>query len=984
MQKRWGTYHIYLLLFFISGFAGLIYESLWAQYLKILIGHAAFAQSFVLVVFLVGLSVGSWFGGKIVLRNRRLLLFYGLAEAGIGILALAFHPCFGAVNHLVFHSSLSVGHGLLTWALIFLLTFPSTVLLGATFPLLAAALQKKLPAQRAKVVSYLYFLNSLGAAIGILATGFLFIPWLGLPETLIVAGAINLLVALVAILYSTKAAPSHDFAVELPQTSKPAGKSYSTAIFLSALFTGTASMIYEIGWIRLLSMVLGSSAHAFELMLSAFIFGLALGSWWMTRKIDKLKSQQRFIIRVQLMMGMLAILSLLVYNQSFAMMEYLMSRVSRDETGYLIFNIGSNLLGFMVMLPATILAGTTLPLMIDILQNSGRSEQVIGKVYAMNTLGGIAGVVLAVHFLMPFLGLRFLMIIAGALDMAVGVWLMVVFKERFNVRLNPFIAASAVVLTLTTFFFHLDPVKMCSGIFRYGNIDRDKEVLFYRDGKTASIAVAQTSGGSIVLTTNGKPDASINTTAGASGDEATQTLLAALPLALNSDVEQVAIVGLGSGKTAHVSLMNDKVSSVDVIEIEQAVAGAVSYFRPYVDNIFNDYRFRLYIDDARNFLAFSPKKYDLIISEPSNPWVSGMSGLFSDEFYQIIQSALTTDGMFVQWMHLYEMNMPLIASVIKAFSPHFADYHLYFLDDGDMVIIGKKGAKLKQVSSLIFDNLLLQGELSKLGIESKNDLALRYIGDKHLFDPFFFSYPKRANSDFYPILEYEAPKARFINQSANGLMELLTFTAPVLKSLHPTPFTISNKLSRDYAFSLSQKYRDAQTIYHIALEMQNKHEVTFSELDSYLALLVRNVFLINSPSRGEILADGWHEYLQPFAGVVMPFLPPARLDSLWNFIENAPGYEFLSKQIKAEIQLYHAAGNRDYTKILALTTSIQNHPPNFISPVESYKYTVALWAFIMTRQYDAAGQMLKNCSDDQVMPVMVRLLKACYVSANYL
>jgi len=971
-----SKYHLFVVLFFLSGFAGLIYESVWAQYVKIVIGHAAFAQTFILVVFLAGLSVGAWFGGKVLLRHKRLFLIYGIAELLIGIFALAFHPLFNLILPIAHQGIILQGNDFVPWILIFLLTFPSASLLGSTFPLMAGALQNSLSTNKEKVVSGLYFVNSAGGALGILAAGFIFIPKAGLHETIIFAGILNILIGLVAFFISQKLLVGQLTSSQKNEPKKTPGNILLIPIIVVAAITGASSMMYEIGWIRLLSMVLGSSVQAFELMLSAFIFGLAMGAWWMARRIDKLNNAKTFLIKVQLMMGMVALSSLFVYNQSYNLMGLILQWAPKDESGYWLFNIGSNFIAFLIMLPATFCAGITLPLIIDILQKQGGQQSVIGKVYAVNTLGGIFGVLLGFNLLMPLFGLKYLMIIAGGLDIAAGIGLAIFYRRRFS-TISFFLAVASLMFLLAMIvFFRPDLIKMSSGVFRYGMIDYNKKMLYHKDGKTATIAVAETDGGNIVLTTNGKPDASVNVSGRASADEATQVLLAALPLSLTNKIDHAAIVGLGSGKTAHVLLMDKKIKSVDVVEIEPAVAEAVKYFRPFVDNIFTDHRFNLYIDDARRYLSGSIKKYDLIISEPSNPWISGMSGLFTGQFYKNATSALTNEGLFVQWMHIYEMNMPLLVSVVKAFSSHFNDYALYFLDDGDIVLVGKKNGSLGFPQSNIFNNEELKVELMKLGIISNNDLLIRFIGNKPLLDPYFSSFPQPANSDFYPKLEYAAPKARFLNQAVSEFDELLTSPVPVLTSFDQRPQIIAGHLGPDYAFSLPEQYRSAGKIYAIFQEVERGIFVSYGTLDPDLALLVRNLLSINASHFDKSGVENWLKYLRLFTQKTMPFLDAARMKIIWDVLESAPGYGYLNENQKLEIDLYRAIGERDYQDILNLTKKFRNTLPQSFNKFHEIQLTALLWALIKTGEVGEAKFVLEQYPNVAEQSTVFRFLKS--------
>jgi predicted membrane-bound spermidine synthase len=251
---------LYFMIFTISGFSGLIYESIWSHYLKLFLGHAAYAQSLVLIIFMGGMALGSWLASRYSAKSKSPFLFYAGVELIVGLAALLFHDVFASLIEVFYAFVLpSMGSptagSILKWLAASLLIMPQSILLGMTFPLMSAGVIRRFPDTPGSSIAMLYFTNSIGAAIGVLASGFWLIKLVGLPGTIFSAGLLNI--------YSADK------------------KSSLKQIFLVAAFiTGAASFIYEISWIRMLSLVLGATTHSFELMLSAFITGLAFGGLW--------------------------------------------------------------------------------------------------------------------------------------------------------------------------------------------------------------------------------------------------------------------------------------------------------------------------------------------------------------------------------------------------------------------------------------------------------------------------------------------------------------------------------------------------------------------------------------------------------------------------------------------------------------------------------------------------------------------------------
>ena len=682
------------LLFTLSGAAGLIYESIWSRYLGLLVGHSAYAQVIVLVIFLGGMSLGAAYVARQTHRLREPLLWYAGVEAVVGLLGLGFHALFTSASALAYDTlfpALAGGVFLvpIKWTLAALLILPPSVLLGATFPLLAAGAIRRLgdaAAQRAasgRTLGLLYFANSLGAAVGVLLAGFWLIELSGLPGTLVVAATINLVVALAVFGLvrwereeetpenaedaetNREDAGNHQEMLspaspQLSSASSAFDAVQSTATMLLAVAFGTAvaSFIYEIAWIRMLSLVLGSATHSFELMLSAFILGLAIGAWAIRRAADRVADPVRLLGVVQLAMGILAIATLALYLDAFDWMAALLEAVDENERGYRLFNAARYGIALAVMLPPTICAGMTLPLITRSLLADGEGEKAIGRVYAWNTFGSIVGVILAALILMPIIGLRALVIVGGALDIAIGVAVLYYRgREAPAVARTATLAAAAGALVIIGAAISpaFDPGVLASGVFRYGVVPApgSRDIVFYRDGRTATVSVQFGGDSGFTIATNGKPDASLTRVwfdpvppeserQALRSDESTQTLLALITLAHAPRARDAAVIGHGSGLSSHLLLGSDSLEWLTTIDIEPEMIEGSRLFLPANNRAFLDPRSTHVVDDAKSYFASTGRRFDLILSEPSNPWVSGVSGLFTDEFTRGLHASSRT------------------------------------------------------------------------------------------------------------------------------------------------------------------------------------------------------------------------------------------------------------------------------------------------------------------------------------------------------
>ncbi len=919
---------VYVLLFVLSGFAGLVYESVWTHYLKLFLGHAAHAQTLVLSIFMGGMAAGAWAASRVSGRIRNLLLAYAVAEAVVGVAGIVFHPVFLAATQFSYDTVFpGLGSpaliGVYKWTLAAILILPQSVVLGATFPLMTAGIIRLFPRTPGRLVATLYFANSLGAAAGVLVSGFVLIAVVGLPGTLVIAGVINCGVALAVwqLCRRHAAETSHSAAAAV---SRAGPRTHLLRVFLlCAAVTGAASFMYEIAWVRMLSLVLGSSTHAFEMMLSAFILGLALGGAEIRRSIDTLRRPVLVLAGVQVAMGVLAMLSIVAYGLTFDMMGGAIRALAPTDAGYALFNLFSHGLCLLVMLPATVCAGMTLPLITAHLLGRGVGETAIGRVYAANTVGAIVGVILAVQLIMPSLGVKNLVIVGAALDISLGIGLLLYDRPARLPAVRRAAVAAAVFVAGGVLLLDLDPRRLASGVYRRGvsRLGDDSEVLFHRDGKTASIDLVRL-GDRIFVATNGKPDAGLHISPTERIlDEHTMILLGAIPWGLHPKARSVAVVGMGSGMTTHTLLGIGQVESVDTIEIEPAMVQAARGFGAKVDRAFTDPRSRIHIADAKTFFAGHRQRYDLIISEPSNPWVSGVGGLFSVEFYDLVKRHLADDGILAQWIHLYEIEMPLVASVVKAISRSFDDYAVYGTSASDILIVASVEGPIPEIDAAIFEPPALRADLDSIGIRTMRDLAVAKLGTRATLDPFMESFPIGANSDFFPALDLGAVRARYLHRNAFELYELGPLTAS-LEAVFAGAARGEHALevSRDHPLASRHagRVRQADAIHQYFAWKQGQRGEPAIELEPGTLALVRAVRSIHGQcDRRELLA-AWLPSLDLLAAGTLPYLEGEQLAVIWRDIESASCFDDLPAEARTHLDLLQAIGSTDYRRVVSL------------------------------------------------------------------
>jgi spermidine synthase len=795
--------------FVLSGAAGLIYESIWTRYLGLFVGHSAYAQIIVLVIFLGGMSLGAHVAGKYSSRIKSPLLWYAAIEFVVGVLALGFDNTFNGATAFAYDSlfpSLSgVALTMVKWALAGTLILPQSVLLGATFPLMSAGVIRMAKTGDApgRTLGLLYFANSIGAAIGVLVAGFYLLKATGLPGTLMVAAFVNITVGVVVGLIarandralddsSRLSALGPDAPSREPRTESREPSSLWRPLLMVSFGTAVASFIYEIAWIRMLSLTMGSATHSFELMLSAFILGLALGAFVIRQRADTLQNPVRFLGIVQWIMGLAAIATLPLYVASFDWVAAVHETVQINDRGYFVFVLSRYAISLVIMLPATFCAGMTLPLITRLLMRDGSGERAIGAVYAVNTLGSIAGVAIAALVLMPLLGVKTLLVVGALVDIALGVWLVMRDSaERTDnagsAGLAAALAASVGFILLIQFTAHFELGRLSSGVYRHGVIGDFTGYVFpfYKDGRTATVSVRESPDGFITIATNGKPDASMDRlymdTVGTPNetlyqltrDLATQLLLPIVSIAHAPKAENVAVIGFGSGMSSHVLLGSPTVKQVVTIEIEPEMINGARNFLPANRRAYDDPRSLFVIDDAKSYFAASGRKFDLVLSEPSNPWVSGVSGLFTVEFYRRVKAQLTTNGVFGQWLHLYELNDALAMSVFAAINAVFPAYEVFYTANADVLIV----ASNRELPSPDWGVVRFTGiaeDLRRVVPLSAEQLETLRLGGRAELRPMLLARggDATANSDYFPVLDLGAERVRFLRENATGFTGL--------------------------------------------------------------------------------------------------------------------------------------------------------------------------------------------------------------------
>jgi spermidine synthase len=604
------------------------------------------------------------------------------------------------------------------------------------------------------------------------------------------------------------------------------------------------------------------------------------------------------------------------------------------------------------MLPATFCAGMTLPLITYTLLREGHGERSIGRVYAANTLGAIAGVAFAAQIGMPLLGVKGLVIAGAGLDVALGLALLMTANAnwRYVTTAGAMILFGAIALGSS-----LDRYKLASGVFRRGDLftKEDSNLLFYRDGKTTSVSLLKI-GDDLSLRTNGKSDGAINMNdAGPRvSDEMTMVLTAAIPLAHRPAATDVAIIGIGTGLTTHAMIAVESVQRVETIEIEPFMAEAARHFAPRNVNGFADPKSHIVFDDAKTHFSTANRQYDIIVSEPSNPWVSGVSSLFTREFYRHAKRYLKPEGVLTQWFQMYEITPELVASVLRAIGEEFEDYAIYAANDGDLLIVAGRASTFAKPLADVFQSPALTAELRRVHVRTIGDIELRRIGGKKIMAPFFATYGVPANSDFHPYLDRHAARHRFMQSSARELTQFGQDGVPViaiLEGARPERRPISYA-GDDYLKAMELARRGAHAYAFLTGTGYPEPRSIPATLQKDLELLrLRGLDCLDSGR-----SDIWRQSAYQVARLVNSALTERDATAIWQRVERSPCMKLLDKEDRDWFTLYSAIGRRDAAAMAAIGRRLLEGTEPLKSGQVQYLLTAALTGEIARAKMDEA------------------------------
>jgi spermidine synthase len=802
--------------FLLSGAAGLIYEVVWARQLSLFLGITSYAYTAVITAYMAGLAAGSVVIGRRADRLPNPLMFYAWLEVGVAAYAALTPWLFPVLQAVYANAAGAMGvtgmsSHLTRFTLALLALLVPTFLMGGTLPLLVRGFTRNLP-ELGRITGRLYGINTLGATLGTFAAGFLLLPALGVRGSVFVGVALNLGVAAVVMLTGRQPATEErpaESGVRAEQAA-PEGAKLSPMLVATLLIgfavAGFASLLCQLAWIRALILVVGSSVYAFSTTLTSFLAGLGLGSLLYGRFLSRGMDSEDTTTSAGLgraaalsaVIGFSALLGLPLIGQLPRL--FLEGYAAGLHEKFFLFQGFIFVLSALIMIVPTLCMGALFPL-ITVVWTRSRSSvgRGVGTAYAINTGGTIVGSLIGGLLLLPTVGVHRAVVLGAGLYVAVAVLFWWVRPVRVAAATR-WLGGAAILAGFAFVAWAVPPwdkALMSSGVFfnaermvglleeqSLREITHASEMVYYQEGIDGTVSVLE-SGGNTRMVINGKTDAS------SPGDLPTQVLLGALPILIHPGLREVLVIGLGSGISVGSVAAHTTVERIEVLEISPEVVAASDFFADEHGRVLEDPRVELIVADARNYLLARDEPYDAIVSAPSNPWISGISNLFTQDFFEMAAERLAEDGIMAQWFQMYSMSNEDLKIVLHTFQSVFPHVSVWMSKPGDLLLVGSKqphGLDHAHIERSLSDPDV-HADLSRIGVDGTATLVRKFL----LYGPALAEYTadRPLNTDDRPRIEFNAPRNLYAKTSDTNLIDIVRFVGGA-----PIPLPISGLAER--------------------------------------------------------------------------------------------------------------------------------------------------------------------------------------------
>jgi spermidine synthase len=771
------------LLLFASGMCALVYQSFWLREFRLVFGGSTMASAAVLAIFMGGLGLGNLWLGPLADRTSRPLQMYALLELVVALSAAVTPGLIGLVRgiYIAAGGQASLGDTGATMVRLLLSTLVlavPTTLMGATLPAAARAITTQHDQQRSGL-GLIYGLNTLGAVLGVVLSTFWMLEQFGGRATLWFACAVNLTIAGCAWLEDRANVPSkRDLSAKRKVTPTPVATERSDVssafIYAVSAAVGCAFFLLELAWFRMLTPLLGGSTYTFGLILASALAGIGLGGALYPAVF---RERRPTVLDFAATCGLqaLVILAPLAWGDDLAIWAGRQMETGRTSFAALMW--ASSMITAIVVFPTALLSGIQFPILVSLLGSgeAGLGRQV-GRAYACNTLGCIAGSLLGGFVFMQLFAAPGVWKIAGvtmAITSLAAAIAHALSRTKGGSLLVPFAAAvlalgMALLPGPTSVWRHS---AIGAGRAGLGNLQgnalkkwvhlmRDQD-LAEAEGREASLAIRRGTGASFYI--NGKSDGN------AIDDADTQIMLGMVGAILHANPRSALVVGLGTGETAGWLAACDEIERIDCVELEPAVVAMAELCASANHDLLRNPKLRLIFNDAREVLLVGGSKYDLIVSEPSNPYRAGVASLFTSEFYAAAKKRLNPGGTFGQWLQGYEVDVGTVALVFETLGSVFPHVEVWQTGAGDFLLLAGESSEHDHIDRMR-KKLTREPYCSAINIacaaHTLEGFCSGYVGGRAFVDRFAAKYGNGAvNTDDLNTLEYA-----FARSVGNGQM----------------------------------------------------------------------------------------------------------------------------------------------------------------------------------------------------------------------
>lgn len=762
-------------LFFVaSGFSALIYQVAWVRILSVSFGTTIYAISTVLTIFMAGLALGSYLFGQWIDRWTRPLLVYGALELALAIYVALL--VFGmpwvqemTVSLLRGRELSHTSTSLIKFAIAGLVLLFPTTLMGGTLPVLAKFVTRS-SQTIGKWLGLLYGLNTLGAVFGSLTAAYVLILWLGVNGTIFMAASITALVGFASCWLDIRAAAGvkdviaksgrkEEPSVDDPSLISKVPGSRVAILHTVAFSSGFVTLAAEVLWTRLFVNILTANVLIFATILGAFLTGIALGSFVISRWVDRWRSLDKAVCIS--IMASAVLISVSVLGQGKLGILFHKIQSIENITQVTRVNLSLAFMFLVAAVPATVF-GTVLP---SLFRWSSRSlaslGRNIGRLYAWNTIGSIVGSFVSGFLMIPFLGLNTSLLLLGLIY---SILAMLVVRQTIFRIVSGAIALVALILVLTPSLQR--PIYWFNGGFTQVSRVSPELTLFLDEGIEGTVGVAQF-GNFRALTING-----VIVAESTLHDVWDLLLKAHLPMLIHENPRRVALVGLGAGVSLGAVVAYEEPERIDTIEIVPEVVPAHRFFESVNRRAWEDPRLHLWINDGRHFLLTTENRYDVISVDPTDPPVVYQ---YTQDFIQLCHDRLDEGGIMVQWVPLFHLAPEHIKIIMKAFLNVFPESTLWY-DGTSILLMGRRGMPLEIDVKQIKKRLQQSKVSASMGMIGSPDvwrLLSTFMNGPEAFK-LMIGKDVPENSDNRPYLEYAILRTpRFTQRTFAANLELI-------------------------------------------------------------------------------------------------------------------------------------------------------------------------------------------------------------------